>query len=65
VNLAACSKDELDCLVRRKARVRSAFMDLMSNDAEFDIAISSSTGTPRRVVKRFSAIEELIAKVLE
>jgi hypothetical protein len=65
VNLAARSKDELDCLARRKARVRSAFMDLMSNDPEFEISISSSTGTPRRVVKRFSAIKELIEKALQ
>jgi hypothetical protein len=65
VNLAARSKDELDHLVRRKTRVRSAFMDLMNTDQEFEISVSSSTGTPRRVVKRFSAIKGLIEKALQ
>jgi Protein of unknown function DUF262 len=65
VNLAAQSKDELDRLVRQKTRVRSTFMDLMNTDSEFEISISSSTGTPRRVVKRFSAIKELIEKALQ
>ncbi len=65
VNLAARSKDELDRLAQRKTDVRSAFIDLMNTDPEFEISISSSTGTPRRVVKRFSAIEGLIEKALQ
>jgi hypothetical protein len=65
VNLAARSKDELDRLARRKTRVRTAFMDLMNTDPEFEISISSSTGTPRRVVKRFSAIQKLIEMALQ
>jgi uncharacterized protein DUF262 len=65
VNLAARSNEELDRLVRRKVRLRSAFIDLMNKDAEFEVAISSSTGTPKRVAKRFSAIKTIIEEVLE
>jgi hypothetical protein len=65
VNLAARSKDELDRLVSRKTQVRTAFMALMKTDPEFEISISSSTGTPRRVVKRFSAIKALIEQALQ
>ena len=35
-------------------------MALLNQDPEFEKAISSSTGTPRRIRKRFAAIRDLV-----
>ena len=35
-------------------------MALLNEDAEFEKAISVSTGTPQRIRKRFTAIRELV-----
>lgn len=64
VNLARRSDDELAALVDRKESVTDAFIQLMTEDRDFDVAISYSTGDPRRVAKRFGAIKELIDRVL-
>lgn len=64
VNLANCTAEQRALLVQKKMILRSAFIDLM-NDRLFDIAVSSSTGTPTRVEKRFCAIHELIQGVLQ
>ena len=60
VQLARCSPKEVSSLVRRKKRVRRAFIDLMNSNSEFDRAISYSTSTPARVRLRFRAIKELV-----
>ncbi len=60
VQLARCSPKDVSSLVRRKKRVRRAFMDLMNSNSEFDRAISYSTSTPARVRLRFRAIKELV-----
>ncbi|MCY4637712.1 MAG: DUF262 domain-containing protein [Acidobacteria bacterium] len=60
VQLARSSPDEIERLVARREEVRNRFMDLLNEDAEFEKAISVSTGTPQRVRKRFTAIRDLV-----
>jgi Protein of unknown function DUF262 len=63
VQLARCQDARIQRLVNQKKSVKSAFIDLMKNDREFDVAISYSTGVPQRVEKRFRAISQLIDNI--
>lgn len=65
VTLAALDDVEITKLVERTHEVRQAFIDLMVNDRDFEVAVSYSTGSPGRVHKRFLAIEELVVRELE
>lgn len=60
VNLAALNDQQLEDVVRDRTSVRDNFQALVKDDAEFVISISYSTGVPRRVAKRFSAIQKLL-----
>ena len=64
VQLARCSPEQIDRLVERRDEVRERFMTLLKRDQEFEQAISSSTGTPRRIRKRFAAIRDLVQEVV-
>ena len=64
VQLARCSPEQIDRLVERRAAVRERFMALLKEDQEFEQAISSATGTPRRIRKRFAAIRDLVQEVV-
>jgi hypothetical protein len=64
VELSRRSDKELRLLEHRHSAVLEAFLDLMTDDREFDESISYSTGTRQRVEKRFSAIEQLIDRAL-
>ena len=64
VQLARCSSDEIERLVARREAVRSSFVALLSEDADFEKAISMSTGTSRRIRKRFTAIRDLVQGLL-
>ena len=64
VQLARCSQEQIHRLVERRAAVRERFMALLNQDQEFEQAISSSTGTPRRIRKRFAAIRDLVQEVV-
>ena len=64
VGLARRSAEELGALADKREAVIKGFIDLMTRDWEFEAAISSSTGSPTRVRKRFQAIEELIRRCL-
>ncbi|WP_079189231.1 DUF262 domain-containing protein [Streptomyces kebangsaanensis] len=61
VNLAALTPDERDELTEWD--VNSALADMME-DSEFERSISVGTGDPKRVHKRFEAIEELFQDLL-
>ena len=65
VQLARCSSEQIIILVRRRKRVQSRFKRLMEEDADFDRAVSYSTGDPRRVRKRFRAIEHIVGESLQ
>ena len=60
VLLARCSLEQIDQLIYRQKKLRYKFRQLMTQDVEFDRAISRSTGDPRNVRKRFHAIGELL-----
>ena len=64
VQLARCSPEQIDRLVERRDAVRERFTALLNEDQEFEQAISSSTGTPRRIRKRFAAIRDLVQEVV-
>ncbi len=63
VNLAKLSHENLAKLVRSDEAVRTAFVELC-HDRSFENAISQGTGDIRKVNRRFSAIREMIEKVL-
>lgn len=65
IALARCSDSEIESLIRHRHQVRSGFVDLMNSDREFADSISYSTGTPRRVKKRFHAISNLVRESLK
>ncbi|HEY4981119.1 MAG TPA: DUF262 domain-containing protein [Pseudolabrys sp.] len=64
VNLARLEEASLTKLVGLRERVIHSFIDLMKDDRSFDVSISYSTGDPKRVSKRFGAIQALIKQVL-
>lgn len=60
VHLAHCSPDQIAELIKRKREVVSRSIKLIKTDAEFEDAVSTSTASPRRVRKRFSAVGNLV-----
>ena len=64
VQLARCSPDQIDRLADRREDVRNQFVTLLSQDPEFDKAISLSTSMPQRIRKRFAAIRDLVREFL-
>lgn len=64
VNLDRCTDEEIETLVERSSVVENWFQLLM-DDTEFVIAISYSTGDPRRVQYRFDKIGEIIRETLD
>jgi hypothetical protein len=64
VNLAKRAPSEIKILIERREEVRDRFVLLMVDDRDFEVAVSYGTGVPRRVRKRFSAIEQLIDEVV-
>jgi hypothetical protein len=64
VTLARLTKHEIDHLIKKKDKLINSFILLLNNDAAFSNALSSGTGDRARVIKRFSAIEDLTQKQL-
>jgi hypothetical protein len=64
VTLAALDDEEAVELTARKEATKDGFMDLLTEDREFETSVSYSTGSPKRVRKRFGAIEQLVVTVL-
>ena len=64
VGLANCSFDEIEVLVRKRKKIKSEFIKLLNKDWDFEGAISTSTGSQKRVKKRFSTIESFIQRFL-
>ncbi|WP_299193593.1 DUF262 domain-containing protein [uncultured Litoreibacter sp.] len=65
VCLAKLTQEQGEVLLSRRNAVQTAFSELLRDDREFEAAITNSTNVPARVHKRFQAIEDLIARVLE
>jgi hypothetical protein len=64
VELARRSPQEIDKLVEKREDVLEHFISLINRDRDFETAISSSTGNPQRVKKRFHAISQLVTEVM-
>lgn len=64
VNLARLKASERQLLVKRRDAVQQAFIAL-SNDRNFDSAISQGTGAPAKVKLRFERVAQLFQKVLQ
>jgi Protein of unknown function DUF262 len=64
VNLSKLSDDQVQLLQARKELLKDEFIALMNSDTAFVGAISQGTGDISKVKLRFSAIEQLIKKVL-
>ncbi len=62
VHLARCSDGEIETLTANRDSLSSAFIELINDDLLFDDAISYSTSHRRHIMKRFSAIGELIKR---
>ena len=60
VRLARCSREQIDTLVGRREDIRHRFTSLVQEDRDFDRSISYSTGSPKRVWKRFETVSRLI-----
>lgn len=60
VLLGRCSQSQIQNLVKNRKLVAAKFAELIRNDAEFERAISYSTGDGVRVRKRFESIGQLI-----
>lgn len=64
VELARCSPEQRELLVERRDEVQERFIALLSDDSEFEKAVSFSTGTAQRIRKRFSAVRDLVQGLL-
>ena len=64
VGLAQCSPEQIEILIRKREDVQNRFMEILNSDREFLDAVSTSTGSPQRVRKRFGDIENLIQELL-
>ncbi len=64
VQFARCSPDQIERLVAQREAVRNRFMARLNEDTEFEKAISMSTGTSRRILKRFAAVRDLVQEFL-
>ncbi|MND74043.1 hypothetical protein D3C80_656290 [compost metagenome] len=60
VALSNLSQSEAETALSCAETIRSHFYKLVRDDTTFITSISYSTGSPSRVLKRFSAIEKLI-----
>jgi hypothetical protein len=60
----ALTRYDYDRLAERKASILAEFVRLMNEDEEFNRAISTSIGSVPNVHKRFSAVEDLLARVM-
>lgn len=64
VGLARCSVRDLREVVKKRKQLRRKFMKLLRDDWEFEVSVSTSTGVPQRVKKRFEDIETLIEECI-
>ena len=64
VALARSSPERIAYLIEHKEETRRAFIALMSEDSDFERAVSYATSTPRRLKKRFEAIDRLVEELV-
>ena len=64
VNIAKLTEEQQRRLVRRGAKVRTAFIQLM-NEQDFESAVSVGTGDPPKVKLRFARMRAMLNGVLD
>lgn len=64
VNLACCTPEQINILVRNRGEIKDKFISLIQDDSDFDRAISYATHTPRRVRNRFHSINKIIQEFI-
>ncbi len=62
VVLSKLSKDEFNRLKNKRDHLNNDFVQLMNNDKDFEKSISTATGDPRNVKKRYETILTLVDK---
>ena len=65
VTLSKMQQEKYQKLLNKKDVLNEKFMKMLNRDYEFEKSITTSTGTPRNVMKRFNAISELINSVIK
>ncbi len=65
VQLARCSKDQINELINSQEQLRCRFKHTMNKDIGFDRAISRSTGDPKNVHIRFRTVGQLIQEFIQ
>lgn len=65
VSLAKLSSLDIESLVMKKDQLVDGFISFLNSDVAFSDALSSGTSDKSRVIKRFTAIEDLIQKTLQ
>lgn len=64
VSLAKLTDEERTSLVKQKSKVLESFASLCVHDSVFWSSITSSTGEKKKVSDRFTAVQNLVKKVL-
>lgn len=64
VNLAAINDSEFNTLVKNKYELISKHSAMLLKNIEYIVAITYSTGVPKRVISRFQEVQELINNVI-
>jgi hypothetical protein len=62
-HLSALPQTKCERLLKRKAKLNGAFIELLEDDKKFDGAISQGTGKPEKIRYRFQAIEKLVRRI--
>jgi len=65
VSLAKLTITDMESLIEKKEQLIDEFISFLNSDATFSDALSSGTSDKTRVIKRFTAIEGLIQKILQ
>jgi hypothetical protein len=65
VTLAKLTSTDIGTLIKKKNQLIDGFILLLNSDIAFSDALSSGTGDKTRVIKRFTAIEDLIQKLIK
>ena len=63
VNFARIDDEFANTVIKRKSRVNKHFAWHLENDSDFAVAISYSTGVPKRVYHRFDVVAHIIDQV--
>lgn len=64
VNLAALNEDEFVKLAQKKDELIIEHSDMLLKNIEYIVAITYSTGVPKRVIGRFQEVQELLRKTI-